>query len=38
MTRNYQPDQANFRVILPEDIEWKAVPGVSARGLVWRSS
>ena len=23
MTRNHQPDQADFRVILPEDINWK---------------
>jgi hypothetical protein len=23
MTRDHQPDQADFRVILPEDIDWK---------------
>ena len=26
MTRNHQPDQADFRVILPEDIDWKPFP------------
>jgi quercetin dioxygenase-like cupin family protein len=26
MTRNHQPDQAEFRVILPEDIDWKPFP------------
>lgn len=26
MIRNHQPDQADFRVILPEDIEWKPFP------------
>ena len=26
MTRNHQPDQANFRAILPEDIDWKPFP------------
>jgi len=26
MTRNHQPDQAEFRAILPEDIDWKPFP------------
>jgi hypothetical protein len=26
MTRKHQPDQADFKVILPEDIEWKSFP------------
>jgi quercetin dioxygenase-like cupin family protein len=26
MTRNHQPDQADFRVILPEDVDWKPFP------------
>jgi quercetin dioxygenase-like cupin family protein len=26
MTRNHQPDQADFRVILPEDIDWNPFP------------
>ena len=26
MTRNHQPDQADFRVVLPEDIDWKPFP------------
>ena len=26
MTRNHQPDQATFRAVLPEDIEWKPFP------------
>jgi hypothetical protein len=31
MTRNHQPDQADFRVILPEDIDWKPFPAFAAR-------
>ena len=23
MARNHQPDQSTFRVVLPEDIEWR---------------
>jgi quercetin dioxygenase-like cupin family protein len=30
MTRDHQPDQADFKVILPEDIEWKPFPGFPA--------
>ena len=26
MTRNHQPDQADFRAILPEDVEWQPFP------------
>ena len=26
MARNHQPDQADFKVILPEDIDWKPFP------------
>lgn len=26
MTRKHQPGQADFKVILPEDIEWKSFP------------
>jgi quercetin dioxygenase-like cupin family protein len=26
MTRTHQPDQAEFRTILPEDIDWKPFP------------
>ena len=26
MTRNHQPDEADFRVILPEDIDWNPFP------------
>jgi quercetin dioxygenase-like cupin family protein len=26
MTRNHQPDEADFRVMLPEDIDWKLFP------------
>jgi hypothetical protein len=37
MTRNHQPDQADFRVILPEDIDWNPFPRFRLR-LVLRSS
>jgi hypothetical protein len=26
MTRSHQPDQGNFKVILPEDVDWKPFP------------
>ena len=26
MTRNHQPDQADFKAILPEDIDWNPFP------------
>ena len=32
MTRNHQPDQADFRVILPEDIDWKPFPAFPPGG------
>jgi quercetin dioxygenase-like cupin family protein len=30
MSRPHQPDEANFRAILPEQIEWKAFPAFPA--------
>ena len=34
MTRNHQPDQAEFRVIRPEDIDWKPSPAFPPKALL----
>ena len=36
MVRAHQPGQAAFRSILPEDIDWEAVSGISAFGTPCR--